>query len=31
MTGKSLSDLPSHPARSLLPALGVMEELGFDV
>jgi len=26
----SLHDLPPHPVRSLLPALGVMEELGFD-
>ena len=26
----SLQDLPPHPARSLLPALGVMETLGFD-
>lgn len=28
--GKTLQDLPPHPARSLLPALGVMEEQGFD-
>ena len=26
---KTLQDLPPHPVRSLLPALGVMEELGF--
>jgi AraC-like DNA-binding protein len=29
MTG-SLRDLPPHPVRSLLPALGVLEDLGFD-
>lgn len=27
---KTLQDLPPHPVRSLLPALGVMEGLGFD-
>ena len=27
---KTLQDLPPHPVRSLLPALGVMEDLGFD-
>ncbi len=27
---KTLQDLPPHPMRSLLPALGVMEDLGFD-
>lgn len=27
---KTLQDLPPHPVRSLLPALGVMAELGFD-
>lgn len=27
---KTLQDLPPHPVRSLLPALGVMEELGFE-
>jgi AraC-like DNA-binding protein len=27
---KTLQDLPPHPVRSLLPALGVMETLGFD-
>ena len=27
---KTLHELPPHPVRSLLPALGVMEELGFD-
>ncbi len=26
----SIQDLPPHPVRSLLPALGVMEALGFD-
>ena len=28
---KTLRDLPPHPVRSLLPALGVMAELGFDI
>ena len=27
---KTLQDLPPHPVRSLLPALGVMKELGFE-
>jgi AraC-like DNA-binding protein len=27
---KTLQDLPPHPVRSLLPALGVMTQLGFD-
>jgi AraC-like DNA-binding protein len=27
---RTLHDLPPHPVRSLLPALGVMEEMGFD-
>ncbi len=27
---KTLQDLPPHPVRSLLPALGVMADLGFD-
>jgi AraC-like DNA-binding protein len=27
---KTLQDLPPHPVRSLLPALGVMTSLGFD-
>jgi len=27
---KTLQDLPPHPVRSLLPALGLMESLGFD-
>jgi hypothetical protein len=27
---KTLQDLPPHPVRSLLPALGVMNDLGYD-
>ena len=27
---KTLQDLPPHPLRSLLPVLGVMDQLGFD-
>jgi AraC-like DNA-binding protein len=30
MMAKTLQDLPPHPVRSLLPVLGVMENLGFD-